>query len=244
MANQNAKRRENYPSEPSIRDVETWLDWQAHQLETPCWGMELTAIPRVEDRWKLAWKIWSSFSIPAVRTRVFLGQGYTAPPAPKCLTQNVFLPDELSYQDMQQQPFLLTEAYAQGLQYWAEILNLPVDLDFCPLARSVLELKEMVKEHVVFPKKDITQGLGRTDLGKYEPVGPNHPNQHWKQGLKLCWGLGGMSPHPHHLDPSLRGDTPPFPQLDFKWRANKLGKMPALLRQPLKLPLPQCQGSN
>ena len=111
MACQNTKSRESYPSEPSIRDVEIWLDWQAHQLDMPCWWMELTTIPGVEDPQKLTWKIWASFSIPVVRSRVFLGQGYATPPAPKCLTQNVFLLDELSYQDMQQQPFLLTVAY-------------------------------------------------------------------------------------------------------------------------------------
>ena len=93
------------------------------------------------------------------------GEDYTAPPAPKCLTQNVFLPDELSYQDMQQQPFLLTVAYAQGLQYWAEELNLPEDPDFCPLARSVIELRDRVKEHVMFTKWDVIQGLGRVNLG-------------------------------------------------------------------------------
>ena len=91
---------ENYPLEPSIVDVETWLDWQAHQLDTPCWWMELTAILGVEDPWKLAQKIWASFLIPKVRSRVFLGQDYTAPPAPKCLTQNMFLLDELLYQDV------------------------------------------------------------------------------------------------------------------------------------------------
>ena len=51
-----------------------------------------------------------------------------------------------------------------------------------------------------------------------------------------------MSPLPHHLDPSLRGDTPWFPQLVSEWRTNQLGKMPALLRQPLKLPLLPCSG--
>ena len=106
------KSRGNYPSEPSIKDVETWLGWWACQLDTPCWWIDLTAIPGVEDPRKLAQKIWASFSIPAVRSKVFLGQGYTAPLAPKCLTQNVFLLDELSYQDIQQQPFLLTVAYA------------------------------------------------------------------------------------------------------------------------------------
>ena len=155
---------ESYPPEPSIKDSETWLDWQAHQLDMPCWWMELTAIPGVEDPWKLTQKIWASFSIPVVRSRVLPGQGYTTPPAPKCLTWNIFLPDELSYQDVQQQPFLLTVAYTQGLQYLAEVLNLPVDPDFHPLVRSVLELKEMVNEHVVFSKKDVIWGLGRINL--------------------------------------------------------------------------------
>ena len=77
----------------------------------------------------------------------------------------MFLMDELSYQDVQQQPFLLTVAYAQGLQYWAEKLNQPEDPDFCPLVRSVIELRERVKEHVIFTKWDVIQGLGRVNLG-------------------------------------------------------------------------------
>ena len=56
-------------------------------------------------------------------------------------------------------------AYALGLQYWAERLNPPADPDFCPLVRSVLELKGRVKEHVIFSKQDIIQGLGRIDPG-------------------------------------------------------------------------------
>ena len=112
MAYQNAKSGGNYPSEPSIKDVETWLDWQAHQMDMPYFRTELTTIPGVEDPKKLSQKIHASFSIPAVRSKVFWNQGYTTPPTPKCLTQNVFLPDELSYQAVQQQPFLLTVAYA------------------------------------------------------------------------------------------------------------------------------------
>ena len=77
----------------------------------------------------------------------------------------MFLPDVLSYQDVQQQSFLLMAAYAQGLQYWVERLNLPVDPDFCPLARSVLELRERVKKHIVFTKQYVIQGLGRINLG-------------------------------------------------------------------------------
>ena len=152
--------RESYPPEPSIIDVEIWLDWWACQLDMPCWWMELTAIPGVEDPQKLTQKIWASFSILEVRGKVFWGQDYTT-----CLTWNMFLLDELFYQDVWQQPFLLTVAYAQGLQYWAEKLNLPGDPDFFPLARSVIELRERVKEHVMFTKWDIIHGLGRDNLG-------------------------------------------------------------------------------
>ena len=74
-------------------------------------------------------------------------------------------PDELSYQDVQQQPFLLTVTYVQGLQYWAEKLNLPESPDFCPLAGSVIELRERVKEHIMFTNWDLFQGLVRVNLG-------------------------------------------------------------------------------
>ena len=86
-------------------------------------------------------------------------------PTPKCLTQNVFFPDELSYQDVWQHPFLLTIAYALGLQYWVEKLNPPESPDFHPLVGSVIELREMVKEHITFTNWDLFQGLGRVNLG-------------------------------------------------------------------------------
>ena len=166
--------------EPPIKEIESWLDWWAHQLDMPCWLIELTAILGVEDPKKLAWKIWASFSIPEVRSQVFLGQGYTTSPAPKCLTQSVFLPGELSYQDVQQQPFLLTMAYAKELQYWVERLNLPVDPDFHPLVRSVLELRERVKEHIIFTKQDIIQGLGRINPGATSQWPQPTPTDLWR----------------------------------------------------------------
>ena len=100
MACQDAKGRGNYPSKPSIKDVETCLDWWAHQMDMPYWWAELIAIPGVKDPRKLVWIIHTSFSIPAVRSKVLLSQGYTVPPAPRCLTWSVFLPDDLSYQDV------------------------------------------------------------------------------------------------------------------------------------------------
>ena len=76
--------------------------------------------------------------------RAFLEQEYTVPPTPKCLNRNAFLPDELSYQDVWQQLILLMVAYARGLQYWAEKLNLLESPDLCPLAGSFVELRETV----------------------------------------------------------------------------------------------------
>ena len=64
---------------------------------------------------------------------------------------------------MPQQPFLLTVTYARWLLYWAEILNLPDSSNFCPLVGSVAELKETVKEHIVFTSWDLLWDLGRVD---------------------------------------------------------------------------------
>ena len=97
--------------------------------------------------------------------RAFLEQEYTVPSAPKCLNRNTFLLDELSYQDIWQQPILLTVAYARGLQYWVEKLNPLESPDLCPLAGSVVELRETVLEHVTFTNWDVVQGLGAIHLG-------------------------------------------------------------------------------
>ena len=149
-------------------DIKTWLDWQDGQLSTPCWCWELKAIPGVKDPQKLTCKIHASFSIPKVGSRTFLCQDFTVPPTPKCLNRNAFLPKDLLYQDIWQQPFHLTVTYARGLQYWVEKLNPQEGSDFCPLVGSVVELWEMVQEHVVITKWDLLW-----DLGKVDPMATN-----------------------------------------------------------------------
>ena len=136
------RNAEDHTAEPSVSDMETWLEWQAEQLGTPAWWPELKAILGLKDPCKLALKIRASFYIPEVRMRPSLKQQYTTPPAPKCLSRNAFIPGELSYKDIHQQLTLLMVAYTRGLQYWVEKLNPPRNQDLCPLAGSVVELRE------------------------------------------------------------------------------------------------------
>ena len=70
---------EDYSMEPSVSDVEMWLEWQAQQLGTPTWWTELMAILGIKDPHKLAQKIRVSFYIPEVRMRALLEPEYTAP---------------------------------------------------------------------------------------------------------------------------------------------------------------------
>ena len=97
--------------------------------------------------------------------RASLDQQYTMPPAPKCLSRNTFIPNELSYQDVHQQLTLLMITYAWGLQYCAEKFNPPRSPDLHPLVGSIVELREAVQEHVTFSHWDVVQGLGVIHLG-------------------------------------------------------------------------------
>ena len=168
--------------------METWLEMQAQQLGTPAWWSELKAIPGGKDLQKPAHKIQASFYIPEVRMRASLEQEYPATPAPKCLNRNAFLPDELSYQDIQQQLTLLMVAYARGLQYWVEKFNLPRSPDLCPLVGSVVQLRETVREHVTFNHWDVVWGLGAIHLGS---------TSQWSQ----------MPPFSHVLSPPVEGQN-------------------------------------
>ena len=94
-----------------IKDFESWLDHQADQLGTPTWWGELKAVPGIMDLHRFAQKIQASFHIPEIRSWASPNQGYSAPPAPKCLNRGAFLPERLEYQDVWQRPKLLTEAY-------------------------------------------------------------------------------------------------------------------------------------
>ena len=131
-------------TEPSVDDLETWLEFQAGQLGTPAWWEELGTVPGIEDQCKFTWKIRTSFYVLEVQLRGSPEQGYTVPLAPQSLNRSTFLPERLTYQDVRQQPALLTIAYAQCLQHWAEKHNLLRNLDFHPWVESVRELHQTV----------------------------------------------------------------------------------------------------
>ena len=92
--------------------------------------------------------------------RTLLEPGYTVPLTPRSLDRNAFLPDDLCYQDVWQKPALLKIACARSLQYWTEKQSLPRNWNLRPLAESVIELWEAVKEYVTFNHQDLIWGLG------------------------------------------------------------------------------------
>ena len=68
-----------------IKDLESWLDHQADQLGMPTWWGELKAVPGITDLCRFAQKIRASFHVPEIWSWASPNQGYSAPPAPKCL---------------------------------------------------------------------------------------------------------------------------------------------------------------
>ena len=153
-------------AKPSINDLETWLEYQAKQLGTPMWWGELEAVPGIANLCIFTRKIRASFYVLEVWSRMFLEEGYSMPPAPQSLNREAYLPGRLTYQDVRQQPVLLTVAYCQCHQHWAEKCNLPGNLDFHPLAESVRELRQAICEFMNITWEDVME-----DLKMEEPEG-------------------------------------------------------------------------
>ena len=168
-------------AKPPIKDLESCLDYQVDQLGTPTWWGELKAIPGMADLCRFTQKIRVSFHIPEIQYRASPSQGYSAPPAPKSLNQGAFISERLQYQDVQQRPILLTKAYCQSLQHWAEKVYPPISPDACPLVESIKELCLAMSEFVTITKQNILEGL--------EMERPT--DSHWPSSTTLfSWVLG------------------------------------------------------
>ena len=149
--------------EPSINNYKMWLEWWAHQLDTPNWWKELVAIPNLGDLERLAWKICTSFEVPQVRCEILRDHGeYTVPPAPKCIQWDMFLLDVNSHlpdHDYWLKPLQRTLVYAQALQYWAEKANPLVPGEPHHLAMCIHELRQCMKRYTTFSDCDAFEGL-------------------------------------------------------------------------------------
>ena len=73
---------ENLSVEPTVSNLEAWLEYQSTQIGTPMWWKELEAVPGITNQQKFARKIQVSFYIPEVQSRMFSGEGYSVPPTP------------------------------------------------------------------------------------------------------------------------------------------------------------------
>ena len=81
-------------TEPSVGDLDMWLEFQVGQLGTPTWWEELGAIQGIKDQCKFAQKIRASFYVPEVQIRASPEQGFTMPLAPWSLNRSTFLPEK------------------------------------------------------------------------------------------------------------------------------------------------------
>ena len=135
----------------------------------------------------------------------------------------MFLPDDPSHQDVQQKPLLLTMAYAQVLQYWAEEASLPAPDDPHPLAMNVVELRWHVGRCITFSKQDVLKGLASAipeakdwDMG-IPPVdsvaSPTMTDVRgtWLSPTKTQWADDTISPSPRYQSKAKIEDqgTPP-----------------------------------
>ena len=173
-----------------------------------------------------------------VRCEALLNQDYTVPPAPKCLARSRFLPGDLTYQDIQWQPLLLTLAYAQAWQYWAEKVSLPTLDAYCPLAMSIVELKWWAEGHITFSKQDIFHNLGDT-----VPEARSQDTEAPPEGIiapPTTADIGGVEPHPaktHGADDTILA-SPGFIPNDEAWPAEPT-TFPAETNLPVSVEIPQ-----
>ena len=114
----------------------------------------------------------------------------------------------------------------QGLQYCAEKFNLPGGPIFCPLVGSVVELRNMVREHIAFTNWDLLWDLGRVDLraanqwpqtssssGVMPPLGdePSEPDTSFMEATTQT-----ISPAVANAEP-IRHTTPPVGMEGENW---------------------------
>ena len=128
-------------------------------MDMLAWWWELQAIPNMEDHQELTWKVRASFEVPMVWSWAQGGENdYCAPPAPKSIGKDRFLPPLDPWMGSQDyclgQP-MKTLGYAKALQYWVERAKPPIPSESCQLAGSILELRQAMKPFMTFKDSEV-----------------------------------------------------------------------------------------
>ena len=76
---------------PSPNNSSEWVAWQADQVDTPTWWLELSMVPRERDVKEFARKVWASFELLKSSSHTQgTSNDYFAPPAPQSLEWDQF----------------------------------------------------------------------------------------------------------------------------------------------------------
>ena len=177
----------NSSPEPPVEEYRRWVTWWGQALGMPGWWQELVAIPEVDNYQELTWKIQASFKLAQWMNKLHdVGNCYLAPLVPPCLYQNDFLlPSNPKFPcwDIREEQLEKTVAYAQALQFWVEKSNPPTPGQPCLLARSILELREVMGPYVSFLDDAILSGVAPT---RRIPGGPARDGHFWEHPASIC----------------------------------------------------------
>ena len=160
------------PESPVSQPTE-WVWWKAERCDIPDWYAELSTVP-LEDTEKLAQQVRASFKLPKCMHELNPKEApFHAPPAPPCLHWWKFLPpitSAFACQDIWEIPREKTIAYARAMQCFAEWHNLPRKDQPCPLAKSMIKLREEVKFYLSFMDEEVFQGVDLPEKDGDKPL--------------------------------------------------------------------------
>ena len=201
--------------EPPLEHHCKWIEWHGQCVDMPVWWQELQAILDVEDHQELTQKGRSSLKVPMVRSQAQGGKNnYSAPPAPKCIGKDRFLPPLDPW--MGSQDYCLgqprkTLACEQALLYCWERVKPPVPSKPHPLMGSILGLRQVMEPFTTFEDSEVLSyntALWGCDVCHScwaHPRGSfQWPTAKDNQGLVLvtsprprCWPLPWEKPYPN-----------------------------------------------
>ena len=136
-----------------------WIKWHMWQLDMPAWWQELKEVPSQDNLHEFARRVWASFQVAKARCCASkVDNDHSLLPAHHSLDRDQFLP--LLDMQFRSQDLWLTQPqktlpYVKVLQYWAEKAKLPIPGKPHQLAKSVLELCQMMELLTTFTDEEV-----------------------------------------------------------------------------------------